>query len=499
MAGKKLKLASKIIFVVYLLVIVFLVTAISAVDVLPMKYIYIGIGAIAALSGVIGFLVFTGKGGKKTKIAGLVLSILLILALVVGSVYLLKTGKFMQDITDNGKNLVEYCVVVRNDSDMQELKDIDGKDVYISWDTSKEYIDAQTKLTEDGENLDPSISFKYEYESTTSKLCKDILKKKSDVDVMFLHRGTYDIYCDDNDKLAENTRIIYSVYVEKVSEANAKAVDVTKDTYNVYITGLDTKGSIDIQSRSDVNMVMTVNPVTKKILLTSIPRDYYVKLHTYQSMDKLTHSGIYGAEETVATIEDLFQIDINYYVKCNFSTVVALVDAIDGVDVESEKSFSTHGRENTGYTFTEGTNHLDGGAALAFARERKSFAGGDRQRIKNQQLVVEAVLKKVSSSKTLLSNYGSILSGISEYLETSFTDSELKAIAKMQLGDMAKWDITKISVDGKGSSEPCYAAGNAYASVILQDEEDITKARDAIAQIYSGNEVDETETETDEE
>ena len=285
--------------------------------------------------------------------------------------------------------------------------------------------------------------------------------------------------------------------MEKVTAANAKAVDVTKDTYNVYVTGLDTKGSIDIQSRSDVNMVITVNPVTKKILMTSIPRDYYVMLHTYQSMDKLTHTGIYGAEETVATVEDMLGIDINYYVKCNFSTVVSLVDAIDGVDVVSDKAFTTHGRENTGYSFTEGENHLDGNSALAFARERKSFAGGDRQRIKNQQLVLEAVFKKVSSSKTLLTNYTAILKGISEYMETNFTDSELKAIAKMQLGDMADRDITKISLDGKGSSKPCYAAGNAYASVILQDEESVNKAREAIAQIYAGTEVEETDEESE--
>ncbi len=477
-----LKITAVIFYIIYILAAMFAAVSVTVVDALPGKYICAGYGAIVVLSVITGILSLGRKRKKGVRITGLVLSILFAAAYVTGGIYMLQAGSFFNQISDNGKDLSEYCVVVNADSAMEKQEDLQGKDIYITSELNSEYLDAQKMLTD--EMKEPGVSFNYEYSTDTDKLMGGLLDKS--YEAIFLSKGIMDVYSDTHAGFEDSTRIIYSVYVEKETASQAKAVDVTKEPFNIYITGLDTTGTIDVLSRSDVNMLVSVNPKTKKILLTSIPRDYYVKLHTYQQMDKLTHTGIYSADETVATAEDLLGCDINYYYKCNFTTVTNLVDAIGGVDVNSDFTFVTHGRQNEGFYFTAGQNHLNGASALAFARERKSFSDGDRQRIRNQQIVLAAVLDKVTSSSTLLTKYSSILSSLSSYIETNMSDTDIKAIVKMQLDDMAKWDIKKISLDGEGSSQPCYSAGNAYASVIMPDESSIEKAKEEIARIFAG-------------
>ena len=169
---------------------------------------------------------------------------------------------------------------------------------------------------------------------------------------------------------------------------------ISKGKFSIYISGIDTSGNISNVSRSDSNTVVTVNTETHQVLLTSIPRDYYVTLHSKNAKDKLTHSGIYGIAETVNTVEDLLDTDINYYVRVNFTTVIKLVDTLGGIDVNSDYAF-TSGEFN----FVKGMNHMNGKQALAFSRERHAFKDGDNQRIKNQQKVIEAIINKVLNSK----------------------------------------------------------------------------------------------------
>lgn len=478
----KLKTAAVIFYIIYILAAIFAAVSVTMLDALPGKYICAGCSVIVVISVLAGILSLGSKRKKGVRAAGLVLSIIFAAAYITGGIYMLQAGSFFNQISDNGKDLSEYCVVVNADSSVEKPEALQGKTVYITSELNDEYLEAQKLLAD--ELKEQGVTFDYDYSTDTDKLMAGVLDKS--LEAIFLPKGIMEVYSENHAGFEDSTRIVYSVFVEKESASQAKTVDVTKEPFNIYITGLDTTGTIDVLSRSDVNMLVSVNPKTKKILLTSIPRDYYVKLHTYQQMDKLTHTGIYGADETVATVEDLLGCDINYYYKCNFTTVTNLVDAIGGVDVNSEFSFVTHGRQNEGFYFTAGPNHLNGASALAFARERKSFSDGDRQRIKNQQIVLAAVLDKVTSSSTLLTKYSSILSGLSSYIETNMSDADIKAIVKMQLDDMAKWDIEKISLDGEGSSQPCYSAGNAYASVILPDEASIEAAKEEIARIFAG-------------
>ena len=204
----------------------------------------------------------------------------------------------------------------------------------------------------------------------------------------------------------------------------AKRVGITSEPFNVYISGIDTYGGIKKVSRSDVNMIMTVNPKEKKILLTSIPRDMYVTLHSSGQLDKLTHSGIYGIDETVSTVEDWLGTDINYYIRVNFTSLQDIVDAIGGVDVESPKAFKSAVSK---YTYTEGMNHLNGEAALFFARERKAFADGDNERVKNQQRVVKAIVDKISGSSVILLKYTQLMNTVGQEVQTNLTEKDISS------------------------------------------------------------------------
>lgn len=474
--------AGRIVYIIYLISAMMMMGITAMLDMLPGKYICAMGAFVAVFAVILGILLLGRRRNKGARITGIVIAALISILYITGGIYMQMTGNFVDRISDNGKDLIEYCVIAPVSAQEDDLNAVNGKDVYIMPDLDNEYIEAQGILEEKAK--EENISFGYEYTPDVDSMFTGLAD--GSIEGAFLSGTAFDMYTAENVSAGENVKIVFTVYVEKESSAAAKKVDVTGEPFNVYITGLDTTGTIDVQSLSDVNMIMTVNPVTKKILLTSIPRDYYVMLHDEQQMDKLTHTGAKGASATVSTVEDLMGCDINYYFKCNFSTVVSLIDAIGGIEVESEYTFTTHGRQNEGFYFTAGTNYLDGASALAFARERKSFGGGDRQRIKNQQLVLEATLRKVTQSRTLLTSYSQILSGLSDYLETSMSDSEMKALVKMQLDDMASWDIEKVSLDGTGDSRPCYLAGGGYASVIIPDQVSIDAARAEMAKVFSG-------------
>ncbi len=277
-------------------------------------------------------------------------------------------------------------------------------------------------------------------------------------------------------------------FLESTTEESEKKVEsLAYEPFNVMITGIDVSGTIDEQGRSDVNMLVTVNPNTSQVLMTSIPRDYliYMPDKDYE-MDKLTHTGFYGVNTTMQAEEELLSTSINYYVKVNFTTVVKFIDAIGGVDVYSEYTFSPR---YTPYTFYEGMNHLNGDQALAFARDRKSFTEGDNQRIKNQQAVVEAVIKKATSSTAMLLKYNDIVSSLKDYFKMSISQAEIKALIKMQISDNPKWEIYKYSLTGVGDMLPTYTSPSENLYVMTQNKKSVSKARELISGMISGGKL----------
>ena len=242
---------------------------------------------------------------------------------------------------------------------------------------------------------------------------------------------------------------------------------------------------------TDVNMVVSMDVKNHKILLTSIPRDYYVLLAGMgdNAYDKLTHAGYYGVEESVKTVEKLLDTDINYYAKVNFSTIEKVVDAIDGIEVDSDYAFRFYEPENgMDFTFTKGKNQLNGKRALAFARERQVFMDGDVQRVKNQQKVISAIIEKITSSKTLIGNYTDLLDAISSSFVTNLDPKSINRIVQMQLSDMRGWTLESQNLDGyDSSSTSCYSIPYINLYVMKQDENSVKNASEMIKNFLNRN------------
>ena len=222
----------------------------------------------------------------------------------------------------------------------------------------------------------------------------------------------------------------------------AEANKITKEPFVIYLSGVDTRGELTENARSDVNILAAVNPVTKRVALVNTPRDYYVDLAGTSSKDKLTHAGLYGVETSMETLGNLYGVNVDQYIRINFAGFISIIDALGGVDVYSDQAFTSVG--SPGYydptTFVEGWNHLDGKSALAFARERHAFASGDIQRGINQMKVIDAMLNKIKSP-ALLMGFSKIMDAASDCFVTSFSQDQISALVRMQLSDFAEWDI----------------------------------------------------------
>ena len=268
----------------------------------------------------------------------------------------------------------------------------------------------------------------------------------------------------------------------------AEANKITKEPFVIYLSGVDTRGELTENARSDVNILAAVNPVTKRVALVNTPRDYYVDLAGTSSKDKLTHAGLYGVETSMETLGNLYGVNVDHYIRINFAGFISIIDALGGVDVYSDQAFTSVG--SPGYydptTFVEGWNHLDGKAALAFARERHAFASGDIQRGINQMKVIDAMLNKIKSP-ALLMGFSKIMDAASDCFVTSFSQDQISALVRMQLSDFAEWDIESYTVTGTSSSSTkCYSAKGQKLYVMKPDDSSVSKAREMLASVLGG-------------
>ena len=268
----------------------------------------------------------------------------------------------------------------------------------------------------------------------------------------------------------------------------AEANKITKEPFVIYLSGVDTRGELTENARSDVNILAAVNPVTKRVVLINTPRDYYVDLAGTSDKDKLTHAGLYGVETSMETLGNLYGVNVDHYIRINFAGFISIIDALGGVDVYSDQAFTSVG--SPGYydptAFVEGWNHLDGKAALAFARERHAFASGDIQRGINQMKVIDAMLNKIKSP-ALLMGFSKIMDAASDCFVTDFSQDQISALVRMQLSDFANWDIQSYTVTGSsGTSTQCYSAKGQKLYVMKPDEASVSKAKEMIATVLGG-------------
>ena len=470
----KFLLFSRIWSVVYSVLLTLFIVMLLVADILPVGLLIPVILLLLILSIFIIPELFFYNIKKNRKIAAVVIACLLVPVFAYGSVGLGSVAGFFSAITSNEEQTMTFYVVTRKDSELKKIEEIKGHTVgtYISEEPI--YMAAREKLAKE-------VDVDYQTSPSIEEMANSTLVGGFESTLM--SQAHYETLSEKVDGFEKGTKILYKFKI-KLSEADlAKHVKVTKEPFNVYISGLDVSGTIDVTSRSDVNMIMTVNPKTGKILLTSIPRDSVITMRDKGgATDKLTHTGIYGIGCSLFAIEDLTGLDMNYYVKVNYTTVEKVVDAIGGVDVKSDYEFDTHGMKAK-YHFKKGMNHLDGKHALAFARERKSFPDGDIQRNRNQAKVMQAIIKKASSSKTILLNSTNILNSTKDYMQINMSEKEIKDLIKMQLAKNPKWKIKRQSMEGPSTLMQCYSTGSYNVSVVQVSEESLSKCVKKIKKI----------------
>ena len=410
--------------------------------------------------------------GIITKVA----AVFVIAVLIVGSVYINNTDNFFDKAT-NKTQQTEIGVYVLADSQAQAVEDV-ADEVFG-------YVTSQSKYT-DGAfvSIGQAINKTAETKAYDDVIVMAEALYNGDIKVVVMNKSSVDIISDTYENFADETRCIetYTIETEYVHEKNEEYLD-SDEVITFYISGIDTNGSPTVNRNSDVNILLTLNTKTHQILMINTPRDYYV--NTTESVanngipDKLTHAGGYGIECSVGTLEMLYGINIDYYVKVNFTGFVQIIDQLGGIDVYSEYDFVTrHGGDH----IVVGNNHLTGIQALGFARERYSFGTGDKQRGKNQMAVIKAMVEKMTTTDMLM-NYSSILDAISDSFVTSMSRDEINSLVQMQLKDMPTWDIQSYSVDGTGDSQPSYSLPSPHY-VMRPNEDTVNQAKEYLAAMH---------------
>lgn len=447
----------------------------TTLDMLPVKYIII----IAIVLAIFAVLIVIMHERLVTSLIAIILTMFLSAGCVIGSVYILQTSRTVVEVStaDAQKDIVS--VYVMGDDPAEDLEDIRDYTVGIVSETDKENT-AKTIESLEAE-LESSLDIK-KYEDMFTMM--DELKKGT-VKAIVMNDAYVGIVADVEhyNWAATDIRKIAEVAHEVETKVETVTPETVPETFVMYLSGIDTYGGISARSRSDVNILAVVNTKAKNILLLSTPRDAYVEFNeTGGAKDKLTHAGIYGIEASMNALERLYGIQVDYYLRINFSGFVDIIDALGGIDVNSEYEFTVEPIR----TYTIGINHLTGLEALAFARERYSFADGDYQRAKNQMEVIRAVIQKCASS-SLLVNYGSVMNAISGSFETNMPQEQIADLVKMQLSDMSQWNITSCTMGGTSMYAQTFSMPGQELYVIELDPVAIEDTKRLIQEVYGND------------
>ncbi len=439
-------------------------------DMIPNNYLTIALIVIGVIYLILIGLTLPRK--MKIVVKGVCCFFFIVFALVFGYgiKYSDKTIETLDKINYNLSQKEDYEIKVLSKSKISSKEGLKGKKIGIF---KNDVYDELVKLIK--KDIDCEL---IDYDDPV-KFFEDLNDGK--IDAVVASETVYGLLEEDLKymKLELKTAQVVSVPIKHDEKEIVKVVDVTNTPFNIYLAGGDQYGSLNKVMNTDVNMIISVDPVNHKLLLTSIPRDYYVILPSKNAYDKLTHAGYYGVQESIKAIENLLDIEINYYVKVNFTTIVNLVDAIGGIDVNSDRSFCQFG--STTMCYKKGINHLTKDTVLPFARERQNFAEGDVQRVKNQQKVIDGIMNKMTSSKTLLSKYADIMDALSSSFATNLDRQSISRLVKMQLSDMRGWSSESQNLTGfSDSSTTCYSIPKYNLYIMRQDPASIKKNSDKI-------------------
>lgn len=427
-------------------------------------------GLISAV--LVGLALFLIRNIKNKHIWALFLGIVLFVIEIIGCVYLNKTNSFLDKI--HTKTEIEaYKVVVLNNL---ETTVSDLKEIGVLKNTDEGYTRAVKEIQE---KIDKTVFF-----DDVSSLTSALLMEK--IPAILIDNATDTVLRENDTAYASSTKSIYNYEITVKTNVKENNIDITKNTFSVYISGVDTYNKIATKTRSDVNIVLTVNPVTKKIVMVHIPRDYYVSLYGKNSKDKLTHASLYGIDTAMKTVENFTGVKIDYYVRLNFTSLIKIVDLLGGIDVKSKYAFETGIYDSTmtkTYKFKKGLNHLDGDAALSFVRERHSFADGDITRGENQMIVLEALIKKAMSPK-IITSYTKFLDVLDDAMITNLTKKEITDFIKKEISKPSSYEIESVSLNGTSALDYTFSYPISKLYVMVPNEEILREYKEKVSALY---------------
>lgn len=452
---------SLVFLIVQFLISAALVGVAFYVGFIPLKYI---VALIVLCLFLLAYEVFS-QMTDKIYIVGRVLCALICFFYIGGGYYCVNTYSAIDEMAGQQVKIDEISCIVLKDDPAQSIYDTKDYTFGILAANDRENTNKALAEVQAAIGKEPAT---IEYQDNDTLI--DALYAK-DVNVIVINEANRSPIEEYYKTFSDDTRVLNTHKVETVIQEDEKLDDITKTPFNVYLSGIDVYGSIKTTSRSDVNVIVTVNPNTKQILLTSTPRDYYVPLTVSNGIpDKLTHAGIHGVDCSIGTLEKLYGIDIDYYVRVNFTSVRKIVDLLGGVKVYSDYDFTS----DWGPSFKKGYNQVNGKQALAFCRERHHFANGDYQRGRDHQHMIEAILNK-AMSPDILPNYADLLKTASKNFQTNMSTKEITALAKMQLNDMSQWTIKYANAAGQGASKTTYSYQSRKLYVCVPDYNSVAK------------------------
>ena len=400
-------------------------------------------------------LIISKRASRASKIICIVSAIFFTIAGAFGYKYARQTIDFVENVTGSRYETQIYQVRVLKSSSYKEVEQLARQHVgFLSTNPNLE----NTKRT-----LKSTVDYRDKNYAEIGSLIAAIYD--FDVAAVVLNQSYLDFLEESDNKFVEESEKIFEFEVRMDAPDNHQTVDVATEPFILYISGSDSRGDITETARSDVNILTIINPKTFKILLVSIP-----------TKDKLTHAGVYGIDMSKNTIQDLLDIKINYTVKVGFNTLLKVVDAVDGVDIDSDTAF-----KRGDCNFIEGKQHLNSECALAYARERYTYSSGDRHRGQNQQQILTALIYKVSDPHYLV-RYPKILETAQDSFETSLTFDEITSFARYQLSELRSWQVESISLDGTGAMLPTYSMGAQPLYVMQPNAKTVSDAQKKIAE-----------------
>lgn len=449
---------------------------------------------MVALLVVNGLHIFVQLPLRRNKLGKLICGVLAVVLSVVMIYGTVAAGAVQSALNKISGIMVEKqvtAVIVMKEDDATDLGDTRGYKFGIL--ANRDQENTRKLLSAMQESMGQIDTREYETPAAMADALYD-----DEIQAMILNEGYISLLTEQEDysDFSSHTKIIYEYVTEHEITSIKPSGSITKQPFVVYCSGSDERDSdINAKSRSDVNILAVVNPKTRQILLINTPRDYYLPLAFNGELDKLTHAGMYGVQESMAVLDNLYGTKTSYYGRINFWGLIDIVDALGGIDVYSDYAFDAAAGDVEGYgyrsfSFSEGWNHLEGQEALAFSRERYSFSDGDNQRGKNQMKVIQAIIEK-ATSPSVLAKYQDLLKAVSDNFITNISYDQISSLVQMMQKDGASWNIQTMSAtQGSGDTmQPCYSAYGELLYVMPPDYDSVNRIREVIDQVMNGEEI----------